>query len=247
MMKPLIQIPFQNSSRLFSLPQLQCHRGYWVEGIPENTLESILEARRQGYQMVEFDVQVSADGVPVLFHDDNLCQVVKKNIQVSQLNYDELMSLFPVSRLEDVLAHAESPDFFNLEIKSRTYFNEKMNEAILNVIDKTGVHERVLVSSFNPWCLYWLQRNSPEIMRALLVAEETKKYFFRPSIFSLILRPHFLHLNYELIQPPLVKESLRREIPLVAWTVNEPAVAKRLLNQGVSSIITDRVLPTDTP
>ena len=53
------------------LPELIAHRG-WASRFPENTLESLEAALRAGARFVEFDVQLSADDVPVLLHDATL-------------------------------------------------------------------------------------------------------------------------------------------------------------------------------
>lgn len=56
----------------YRLPEWQAHRGYWKEGAPQNTLESLKAARAAGAPMAEFDVRVTKDRVVVLFHDANL-------------------------------------------------------------------------------------------------------------------------------------------------------------------------------
>ena len=52
-------------------PELIAHRG-WAYRYPENTLPAIAGALGAGARYVEFDVQITADGVPVLFHDSTL-------------------------------------------------------------------------------------------------------------------------------------------------------------------------------
>lgn len=52
-------------------PELIAHRGLMAR-FPENTLRALREAVIAGAQHVEFDVQLTADGVPILFHDDTL-------------------------------------------------------------------------------------------------------------------------------------------------------------------------------
>jgi len=59
------------------IPELVAHRGYALH-YPENTLIGIEAAIRAGARFIEVDVQLSADKVPVLFHDrnmDRLCRV----------------------------------------------------------------------------------------------------------------------------------------------------------------------------
>jgi glycerophosphoryl diester phosphodiesterase len=52
-------------------PLLIAHRGGTISlGAPENSLAAIRGAARDGFDMVDVDVQVSADEQPVLFHDD---------------------------------------------------------------------------------------------------------------------------------------------------------------------------------
>ena len=53
------------------LPRVIGHRGAAATA-PENTLESIREAKRLGAGGVEFDAKLAADGVPLLMHDDTL-------------------------------------------------------------------------------------------------------------------------------------------------------------------------------
>jgi glycerophosphoryl diester phosphodiesterase len=53
------------------IPVLVAHRG-WPARYPENSLEGIAAALGAGACCIEFDVQMTADGVPVVIHDDNL-------------------------------------------------------------------------------------------------------------------------------------------------------------------------------
>ena len=55
------------------LPTLVAHRGY-AGRYPENTLPAVAAALRAGVSCVEIDVQLTADGVPVLFHDADLAR-----------------------------------------------------------------------------------------------------------------------------------------------------------------------------
>ncbi len=126
----------------------------WVHGHrgsasthPENTLASFQEGYRAGADFVELDVHLSADGVPVVFHDeilsprvcrDGLGKKLKKKIAIRRLTFEELASYevglvaprkFPdwkavpgerISRLDAVCAWAakQSPAVgLNIEIK----------------------------------------------------------------------------------------------------------------------------------
>ncbi|AZR21071.1 type III secretion system effector avirulence protein AvrBs2 [Xanthomonas vasicola] len=73
------------------------HRGLFDNhaGIPENSLSSIDHAYLQGYRNLELDVEVSADGVPVLLHDFSLGRTTgdPENRLVSQIPFAELREM----------------------------------------------------------------------------------------------------------------------------------------------------------
>lgn len=73
-------------------PLKVAHRGWHREHI-ENTLGAFREAYRGGCDMVEFDVQLSRDGVPVIFHDDDCLRLAGRRECVYELDWEELRSL----------------------------------------------------------------------------------------------------------------------------------------------------------
>lgn len=77
-----------------AIPQLVAHRGY-PEHFPENTLIGVEAAIRAGARLVEIDVQLSADEVPVLLHDKSLQRVCGFKGTVHHLSYDQLRALHP--------------------------------------------------------------------------------------------------------------------------------------------------------
>ncbi len=71
------------------LPQLVAHRGY-ARRYPENTLPSVEAALTAGARYVEVDVQLSADRVPVLFHDASLARTTGRDGLVMALDFETL-------------------------------------------------------------------------------------------------------------------------------------------------------------
>lgn len=68
------------------------HRGY-PEKYPENSLTGIKAALEQGVQAIEFDIQMSKDGVPVVVHDQTLDRVTAQSGVVMDLPWEELQSV----------------------------------------------------------------------------------------------------------------------------------------------------------
>jgi len=75
--------------------ELMAHRGY-AERYPENTLEAIQAAADAGVTHIEFDVQLTADGVPVLMHDASLKRTAGVNLDIREIEAADLHK-FPVN------------------------------------------------------------------------------------------------------------------------------------------------------
>ncbi len=109
------------------LPRLQSHRGYWMKGIQENTLQALQAAKAHGAQMSEFDVQLSRDLKPVIFHDTDLVRLGQGNPQkVSDLTAQELFEAVGAPSLEDLFRCAS-------EKMSGTFNSEKSDNAVNTV------------------------------------------------------------------------------------------------------------------
>ena len=101
------------------LPSYQAHRGYHVSPLIENTLAAFQAAKKQGIKMCECDVQLSRDGVPVVFHDPSLKRLFSSNEMVVDLTSKELFKKAQVPTLESLLLDENSPELWNLEINPK--------------------------------------------------------------------------------------------------------------------------------
>lgn len=227
----------------FTLPKLQAHRGFWSEGLQENTLESLMAAKKLGFEMAEFDVQLSRDQVPVLFHDLDLSRIAKKNVLLNQLEASSLKELANVVTLGEVLSNREVPEYLNIEIKSGKIGPDPLLPAVVNVIRKQRAQSRVVISSFNPWCLIKLKRMIPEVPLALLASPERVRgnaMYLRRMWTTPLLRPHALHLDYRMLDQQFLSLMKNKDLRVAAWTVNDLDKAQRLIEAGVRSVITDK-------
>ena len=74
------------------MSQLVAHRGQKFT-FPENTLESIQQAIKCGATAIEFDVQMTADHVPVICHDSTLLKTAGIDINITKTNYADLKEI----------------------------------------------------------------------------------------------------------------------------------------------------------
>lgn len=224
------------------LPKLQSHRGYWVKGLQQNSLQSIQAAKSSGYEMVEFDVRVTRDGQIILFHDDRF---KKRKIQNTTLK--NLREQTQITTLEELLQWFAGVSEFklNIEIKSKALLQSDLELKICGLLKKYGVENRVLISSFNPLSLYRVKKLNPSIYRALLLTfkkEEGNNWFVMSMLANLLCQPHVLHLRYNDFSDNFLQ--LTKIVPVVLWTVNEIEIYK--VNKDViHGVISDEITPED--
>lgn len=228
----------------FQLPKLQIHRGYhFQQGVQENTIEAFQIAAQKGAEICECDVQLSADGIPVIVHDLDLSRISKFSEKVSDLTAIQLKEKANVPTLEDLFQNPNLPKYFNIELKSQGA-DDLLPRYVANKIKKMNKEKLVLFSSFNPFSLYVLQNLLPDVPRALLVTSENhpQNSFFLKNMFSLpFLKLHALHLQEQMIDAEIMR-WFQGKLPICAWTVNDKERASELLALGVQSIISDRFI-----
>lgn len=227
-------------------PLLQAHRGFWVEGEDENSLGALAQAKTQGFEMAEIDIQLSADEIPVVFHDRNLIRMKKVNLKVASLTARELES-WGIPRLSDALATKKRPDFLNVELK-KDRWNSLLEKKVAQVVKETKRTEEIIFSSFYPHSLWAVSEFLPRVPRALLIELNSRHWlsYFRTGLLPLS-RAHLIHWPYQLLSQALVEFLKSMHQPVVTWTVNDYRVAKELYDWGVDSLITDRILPKKFP
>ncbi|VAW62499.1 Glycerophosphoryl diester phosphodiesterase [hydrothermal vent metagenome] len=75
-----------------AIPELVAHRGY-MESYPENTLISLESALLCGARYIEFDVQCTADGQLIVFHDTELFRTTGVKGNIFEMSYAELKNI----------------------------------------------------------------------------------------------------------------------------------------------------------
>lgn len=205
------------------------HRGLHTESIPENSLAAFRNAADAGYP-VELDVRLSADGVPVVFHDASLERLVGWDEAVSGLGWDELAACTlgeteeSIPRLEDALETIDGHVPVLVEIKSEG--RPGLLEA--SVADQLDTYDGAFaVQSFNPLTVGWFRRRHPEWTRGQLAGFLEDVPYVGPvqrAVQKRLLtnwysRPDFI--GYEHRRLPYWPVNWRRKlgIPVLAWTI----------------------------
>ncbi|MGZ3775359.1 MAG: glycerophosphodiester phosphodiesterase [Pseudobdellovibrionaceae bacterium] len=224
------------------VPPFQGHRGYWVEGAPENTMTSFEAAAAHGFSMIEMDVRLSKDNIPVVFHDTTLERMFHLNKSVEECSVAELKKIGNISTLEEVLGASSVPQLLNIELKTSFVVNSDLEKQVAALIKKVHAEQRVLFSSFNPFSLLKLSVLLPNVPRALLSTQEpdpANKVYLRHLWFAPYIKIHLLHLDHKYVSIEQLKKWKGRKVPVSLWTVNDREKAQAFLNAGALSIISD--------
>ncbi len=232
------------------LPMWQAHRGFrreWKGEPPavENTILAFRRARALGATMVECDVRWSADRQVVVFHDDDLNRLGGRPDQVASLKASELKVAANIPLLSELLTDPKCPSYVNIEIKTdEGFIGSGLEVAVAKVVDEAAACGRVLISSFNPLALRRMARAAPNLPRALLVTEEPSaknKIYLRKMWFGFLARPHMLNLDNDMIDSGRLERWAERGLNVGAWTINDAARARELVQIGVKSVISDHL------
>jgi glycerophosphoryl diester phosphodiesterase len=226
------------------------HRG--ARGLaPENTLASMAAGMAAGADGVEFDVQRTADGHLVVFHDDDLKRICGVGGRVVTSTLAQLRDLDasrhfgpqfagePIPTLDEVIEALPASAFLNIEAKRFRFRSDGLEAGILAAIRRHNLLGRCIVSSFNPVLLWRLGRMDRSVPLGLLYAPDLPLGFNR-GWQRHILRLRALHPYHEEVTADLVQQAHGRGWQVNTWTVNEPAEMRRLIELGVDGIITDR-------
>lgn len=148
----------------FSGVQWVGHRGY-PQCYPENTLISLMAALQQGAAGVEFDLQISGDGIPVVIHDADLMRTASLPTRVADLTAAELQKISvhehhrfgdrfratPISTLEQVVdglvEHKQAIVF--AEIKTEVFDHVDREAFLQRVVEQLQRLEKPVIISFD--------------------------------------------------------------------------------------------------
>jgi glycerophosphoryl diester phosphodiesterase len=103
---------------------------------------------------------------------------------------------------------------------------------------RSGLGDRVIVSSFNPVCVLKLAWGFPQLRRGWLI-DPDRPFWFEDRWTSLCAN-FSAHPHHAAITAPRVQRWRRAGLEVAAWTVDDPAEARRLRDLGVEYCITNR-------
>ncbi len=240
------------------------HRGgrhHW----PENTMRAFRGALDSGAHVLELDVRLSADGIPVVMHDETVDRTTDGTGRVQGFTLEELRRLdagyswsppgvpdrkpyrgtgLTVPTLEEVL-EAFPGALLLLELKKGPV---ELTGAVGELIRRHGRADTTMVASFQTSLLRAFRACHPEIATSAGRSEVLGFWLARRLSLHRSIKPGYVALQVperfhglRVVTPAFVESARRMNLAVHVWTVNATEDMTRLLDMGVEALITDAV------
>ena len=235
----------------WAYPRFVAHRGAGKLA-PENTLAAMRVGYAHGYRMVEFDVKLSADGVPFLLHDDTLDRTTDGRGRADALTWAELAKLDaggwhsgayagePLPTLRAIARWAIANGVAcNIEIKPMPGRERDTGAAV--ALDVRALWRDAssppLLSSFSEDALAAARTAAPELQRALLLERIPADWNERLARLDCVA----IDVDYRELDAGMVASALNAGYQVLSYTANDPPIVTELVAWGVDAIITDAI------
>ena len=220
---------------MLQLPQVIGHRGAMAYAT-ENTIASFREAKKRGAAWVEIDVKLTADGVPVVMHDESLKRTMDVHRLVARTSCAELPPAVPTFE-QAIACFLELGLGCNVEIKPCEGREAETARVVVETLRRCwpAALPAPLLSSFKDESLEVAQKAAPEFARALLVSELGEDWRARAEAVGAV----GMNVGRRKLTAEGALAVKRAGYVLSVWTVNDPDEARAIVGMGADCIITD--------
>ena len=225
---------------------------------PENSLEAFVEARARGVHWAECDVWPSADGVPVVIHDETLDRTTTGTGPVGALSAGKLATLklrhedgtvddrSHLPSLADVIravASKADPKAIGLYVEIKPQNDEAFVRELVDLLERRCEHW--LIQSFDERTLRYARQEYGRFCAAYLVEDRpTLERAVRDAVSAQCDAAgwRLLNVRHDLLDEATVARLREADVRVGAWTVNTEADLRRVIDLRVDTIITDEPL-----
>lgn len=226
------------------MTKIIAHRGASYEA-PENTLIAIERGIQIGADMIEIDIQLSSDGIPVVFHDLSTSRTTNlKRLKIEKLSLIEIKALDAgswfskdylwerIPTLDELLQLDFKNTFLMIELKKGLHSPATIVSAVLESVDRASYlkSSQIVIGSLDFPLVQEVHKQAPH-MNLVGILDKIQ------AISSFIeLGVKRLAINKRLITKELVKELHDQEIEVWVWTVDEKKTLLKLKDYGVDGV-----------
>jgi glycerophosphoryl diester phosphodiesterase len=225
------------------------HRGLHVEskGIVENSESAFTHAIKKGFS-IECDIQLTADGQAVVFHDDEVDRVLDGKGMVKSLTVAEIKKMKfrggndRVQTLAEFLEQAAGQETLVIEIKSLWDNDMTLTRHAIDTL--AGYKGSFAIMSFDENIIACAAELAPNMVRGITADRVIDPYYDMLPVERRIAmqtlqhlprsKPHFISYYFRDLPFQPVGEVRRRGFPIITWTIRsdvEARIAKRYSDQ----------------
>lgn len=204
------------------------HRGLFNKtDAPENSIPAFKLAVENGFG-IETDVQMSSDGVLVVFHDDTLDRMTGFHGNLCDLTFSELRELrlagtdCQIPTFEEFLQVANGVNLV-VEIKKHKHIGEVERKVCEALASYKGNY---CIESFDPLIVRWFKVHAPNIIRGQLACDFSKSSLSRLKKFlctNLKLckwnGSQFIAYDVNAVKNNAAIAKWTKRVPIICWTV----------------------------
>ncbi len=226
------------------------HRGLHDETSPENTLSAFEKAIKGGYA-IETDLHMTADGMVVVFHDENMKRLTGLDADIREVPYSQIKDLTILNSEEKIPLFKDFLNFIKgrqpllIEIKDHKNIGV-MEQKVADILkDYKG---EFALQSFNPFIVKWFADNTPQYIRGQLSScfkdadlAWWKKFMLKNLFFIKSNKSQFVSYDAEDIARPQILR-VKKRMPIIAWTVRSEQEAKKV-SRYCDNIIFENYIP----
>lgn len=208
------------------------HRGLFNKvDIPENSVPAFEKAYQNGFG-IETDVQMSKDGVLVVFHDDTLDRMTGFHGNLCDLTFDELRKLrlcgtdCQIPTFEEFLSAAGGANLV-VELKKHKHIG-KMERKVCQALE--SYKGNYCIESFDPFIVRWFKVHAPHIIRGQLSCsfEWEKLSAYKKNICANLKLckwngSQFIAYDVNAVRNNAAVAKWAQKVPVICWTVRSQA------------------------
>ncbi len=228
-------------------PKIVAHKGYYQKGVvPSNSIEALKRAQNEGFDIVEFDVNMSADGELLVLHGDWHPSQKAKNKVHAQHNTKEAIQAILLSNGEKVptfeewIAQAAKCDKTKMLIEIKGHdtpaIDAKVVKKIQTTLKKYNMQDKVHYLVGHEFLVRELVRRTPKGTPIAL----TNNYYSPAFCHTLGCSIAGRDFDSWRRHPDFIEQARQLGMELMAWTVNDPEKIEWLVEQGFDYILTDK-------
>ena len=238
----LIGILAIRSVRTVDDVEIIAHRGASAAA-PENTMASIRQAVEEGADWTEIDVQETADGQVVVFHDSDFKKIADVDLKIWDATMEDLRnidigsSFAPefkdqrVPTLAEVLAYCQGKIGVTIELKYYGH-DQQLEQRVADIVERHGMQLDITIISLKQAGLNKMKQLRPAWRTGLLTAV---------AIGDLTqVEADFLAVNANIATRSFIYSSHKRDKQVLVWTVNDPISMSSMIGRGADGLITDK-------